>query len=78
MLADTLFIISRGGSETGGLLYAGLRGVLVFLVGWLGQLAAATLVQAAQRAEVASSLVTLEQRQERYRSLIRQSVYRMR
>lgn len=55
MLADTLFIISRGGSETGGLLYAGLRGVLVFLVGWLGQLAAATLVQAAQRAEVASS-----------------------
>jgi len=47
--------MSRGGAETGGLLYAGLRGLLVFLVSWLGQLASATLVQAEQRAEVAAS-----------------------
>ena len=38
--------LCREGSETGGLLYAGLRGLLVFLVSWLGQLASATLVQA--------------------------------
>ena len=55
MLADTLFVMSRGSEETGGLLYAGLRGLLVFLVSWLGQLASATLVQAEQRAEVATS-----------------------
>jgi len=55
MLADTLFVMSRGSTETGGLLYAGLRGLLVFLIGWLGQLASATLAQAEQRAEVASS-----------------------
>ena len=55
MLADTLFVMSRGGSETGGILYTGLRGVIVFLVSWFGQLASATLVQAEQRAEVAAS-----------------------
>ena len=49
MLADTIFIMSRGNTETGGLFYAGLRGVIVFLVSWLGQLAAATVLQAEQR-----------------------------
>jgi len=55
MFADTLFVISRGNTESGGLLYAGFRGLLVFLVSWLSQLASATLVQAEQRAEVAAS-----------------------
>jgi two-component system sensor histidine kinase PilS (NtrC family) len=55
LLADTLFAMSRGDSETGGLWYAGLRGVIVFLVSWLGQLASATLMRAERRAEVATS-----------------------
>ena len=55
MLADTVFIMSRGNIETGGLLYTGLRGGLVFLVSWLGQLASATLVQAEERAAVAAN-----------------------
>jgi len=55
MFADTLFVISRGTTESGGLLSAGLRGLLVFLVSWLGQLASAALMQAEQRAEVAAS-----------------------
>ena len=55
MLADTLFAMTQSSSETGGLLYAGFRGLLVFLVSWLGQLASATQVRAEQRAEVAAS-----------------------
>lgn len=54
VLANTLFQISRGGIEAEALLYAGLRGGLIFVVSWLGQIAAATLVQAEKRAEVAT------------------------
>jgi len=55
ILADALFHMSRGETDSGELLYAGLRGVLVFVVSWLGQIASATLVQAEQRAEVATT-----------------------
>lgn len=55
ILADTLFAMSRGNVETGGLLYAGLHGVLVFLVSWLGQFASTTWAEAGQRAEVAAN-----------------------
>jgi len=55
ILADALFHMSRGETDSGELLYAGLRGVLVFVVSWLGQIASATLVQAEQRAEVATA-----------------------
>ena len=57
ILADTLFHISRGETDTGEMLYAGLRGVLVFLVSWLGQKASATLMRAEERAEVARTQV---------------------
>ena len=55
ILADTLFHMSRGETGPSDLLYAGLRGALVFVVSWLGQIASATLVQAEQRAEVATT-----------------------
>ena len=54
ILANTLFQISRGGIDAQALLYAGLRGGLIFVVSWLGQIASATLVQAEQRAAVAT------------------------
>ena len=57
ILADALFHMSRGETDAGELLYAGLRGILVFVVSWLGQIASATLVQAEQRAEVATTQV---------------------
>ena len=55
ILADALFHLSRGEADSSELLYAGIRGVIVFAVSWLGQIASATLVQAEQRAEVATS-----------------------
>ena len=55
ILPHALFHMSRGETDSGELLYAGLRGVLVFVVSWLGQIASATLVQAEQRAEVATT-----------------------
>ena len=55
ILADAFFHMSRGETDSGDLLYAGLRGVLVFVVSWLGQIASATLVQAEQRAAVATN-----------------------
>ena len=55
ILADTTFHISRSETDSGELIYAGLRGVLVFGVSWLGQIASATLNRATERAEIATS-----------------------
>ena len=54
ILADALFHMSRGDTDSGELLYADLRGVPIFVVSWLSQIASATLVKAEQRAEVAT------------------------
>jgi two-component system sensor histidine kinase PilS (NtrC family) len=56
-LANTVFHLSRGDTDSSDLLYAGLRGALLFAVCWLGQITSATLVQAEQRAAVATTQV---------------------
>ena len=55
ILADSLFHSFRGETASDNILYAGLLGILVFLVSWLGQITSATLIQAQQRAQAATS-----------------------
>ena len=50
ILVDTAFHIATDTNSQGGLLAAGLRGILIFAVSWIGQLVTANMTVAEQRA----------------------------
>ena len=50
ILLDTAFHIATDTNSQGGLLAAGLRGILIFAVSWIGQLVTANMTVAEQRA----------------------------
>lgn len=49
-MVDTAFHIATDTNSQGGLLAAGLRGILIFAVSWIGQLVTANMTVAEQRA----------------------------
>ena len=55
ILVDTVFHLATDTSDQGGLLAAGLRGILIFVVSWIGQIVTANMTVADQRAQEATS-----------------------
>ena len=55
ILVDTVFHLATDTSDQGGLLAAGLRGILIFVVSWIGQIVTANMTVAEQRAQEATS-----------------------
>ncbi|MCH1553378.1 MAG: hypothetical protein L7S45_02155, partial [Luminiphilus sp.] len=55
ILVDTLFHLAAETGDQGGLLAAGLRGILIFMVSWIGQIITANMTVAEQRAQEAAS-----------------------
>ena len=55
ILVDTVFHLATDTSAQGGLLAAGLRGILIFVVSWIGQIVTANMTVAEQRALEATS-----------------------
>ena len=53
-MVDTVFHLATDTDDQGGLLAAGLRGILIFVVSWLGQIITANMTVAEQRAAEAS------------------------
>ena len=55
ILVDTLFHLATDTGDQTGLLAAGLRGILIFMVSWIGQIVTANMTVAEQRAQEAAS-----------------------
>ena len=55
ILVDKVFHMATDTSDQGGLLAAGLRGILIFVVSWIGQIVTANMTVAEQRAQEATS-----------------------
>ena len=55
ILVDTVFHLATNTNDQGGLLAAGLRGILIFVVSWIGQIVTANMTVAEQRALEATS-----------------------
>ncbi|MGB0222664.1 MAG: sensor histidine kinase [Luminiphilus sp.] len=55
ILVDTVFHLATDTSDQGGLLAAGLRGILIFVVSWIGQIVTANMTVAERRAQEATS-----------------------
>ena len=55
ILVDTVFHMATDTNDQGGLLAAGLRGILIFVVSWIGQIVTANMTVAEQRAQEATS-----------------------